>query len=134
MNAKSILSNNAKNSNLHIKIVSLILGYAFWYAIGETHTTRVWLDAPVCFFNIPKNTKISCKEKIKVQLFAKRSDLYTIDRETLAFHIDVANLQDKNTIIKLEPEQLLLPESVKMVRCSPANIAISVQEAKPVTV
>ena len=118
----------------HIKVISLILGYAFWYAIGQTQATKIWFDAPVCFYNIPKDAKISCKEKIKIQLFAKRADLYTIDKDTLAFHIDVANLQDKNTIIKLDPEQLLLPESVKMVRCCPASIAVSVQKAKPVTV
>ncbi|EKD23351.1 MAG: hypothetical protein ACD_82C00104G0002 [uncultured bacterium] len=134
MNVLTILSSRTKNNNLHIKIISAILGYAFWYAISQSHAAKIWLEAPICFYNIQKDTKISCKEKIYVQLFAKHADLYTIDKETLAFHVDAANLQDKNTIIKLEPEQLLLPESIKMVRCNPAIIAVSVEKEKPVTI
>lgn len=132
MSILKTFSSNLHKSNLHIKIISLILGYAFWSTIGQSHTTKIWLDAPICFYNIPKNNKISCKEKIKIQLFAKRSDLYTIDRDTLAFHIDVASLQNKSAIVKLEPEQLLLPESIKMANCYPESVAISVEAIKPV--
>lgn len=129
MNIITFFSNNAQ-----IKIISLILGYSFWHAISQSHATKIWLEAPICFYNIKENTKISCKEKIYIQLFAKRADLYTINKETIAFHIDATNLQDKNTMIKLEPEQLLLPESIKMVRCNPAIIAVSVEKEKPITV
>ena len=43
-------------------------------------------------------------------------------------------LENKSAVVRLDPEQLLLPESVKMVRCYPANIAVTVESVKPKSV
>jgi len=85
---------------------------------------------PLSFYNTPENLPIEAPEKIKIQLSAKRADLYTINKETLAFHIDMQDTNEGNIITQLKEEQLLLPESIKMVRCYPANIAIAIKEAK----
>jgi len=116
-------------SNAQIKIISLILGYSFWYIFSQSHACNIWVDAPISFYNIPKNLQIEAPEKIKMQLSAKRADLYTIDKKTVAFHIDMQNAKRGDTIIQPLEEQLLLPQSIKMVRCYPANIAISITES-----
>ncbi|MFC1842126.1 hypothetical protein ACFLYU_00500 [Candidatus Dependentiae bacterium] len=125
---KKIFLNNAQ-----IKIISLILGYSFWYIFSQSHVSKIWLDAPICFYNTPQSLQISCKDKVKIQLWAKRSDLYTIDRETLAFHIDMQEAKKGDIVMKLNQNQLLLPESIKMVRCYPTNIAVKINEIKTQT-
>lgn len=116
---KRIFLNNAQ-----IKIFSLILGYCFWHAIGQNQPTKIWLSAPVCFYNLNENVDISCKDSIKVQLYAKRADLASIEQENFAFHIDATEIEGGPQILNLKEKQLLLPDSIKMVRCSPTNIAI----------
>ena len=123
---KIFLENNLVN-NAPIKIISLIIGYSLWAIFSESHVTNIVLDAPVCFYNIPNTLQINCKDKVKVELSAKRSNLYTVDRETLAFHIDMQNAKIGDTVMKLCEEQLLLPDSIKMARCYPANIAVAIK-------
>lgn len=120
---KKIFLNNAQ-----IKIISLILGYSFWHIVSQSHVTSIWLEAPICFYQKPQHTQIEAPEKIKIQLSGKRADLYTIDMETVAFHINIKNIQTGNKIIKITKDQLLLPETITLVRCYPANIVVSVKE------
>ena len=67
---------------------------------------------------------------VKILLSAKRADLYTLDKETLAFHIDMQDAKVENRVIKLEEAQLLLPETIKLMRQYPVNIALTVKECK----
>jgi len=114
-------------SNAQIKIFSLILGYSFWYLFSQMHVSNIWLDASLYFYNLPENLQIEATDSIKIQLSAKRADLYTIDRETLAFHIDMQNAKTGNIVMKLKEEQLLLPDTIKLVRHYPVNIALTIK-------
>ena len=113
-------------NNVQIKIISIILGYSFWHIFSLSHTCLIWMEAPLSFYNMPKNLQIESPEKVKIQLSAKRADLYTIDKETLAFHINMQHAKEGNIITSLTKEQLLLPETIKIVRYYPANVAIKV--------
>ncbi|MFC1841886.1 hypothetical protein ACFLYA_02330 [Candidatus Dependentiae bacterium] len=115
-------------SNMHIKIISLIFGYSFWYLLSQSHVANIWFTVPICFYNVQDDIQIETTEKIKVQLSAKREDLYTVEQDNLAFHIDAQDTKIGNTVIKLQEKQLLLPNAIKMVKCYPTNIAISVEK------
>jgi len=120
---KKIFLNNAQ-----IKIISLLLGYSFWYVLSQTHIANIWLDVPISFYKLPKNIQVDAPEKIKIQLSGKRADLYTIERENLAFHVTMDDANTGCRTIKLSQEQLLLPNSIKLVRCKPTNIQIAIKE------
>jgi len=113
-------------NNTQIKLISLILGYCFWYVVSQSHISNITVDVPICFYKTNNTLTIEAPEKIKIQLSAKRADLYTINMKTLAFHIDMQDATQGTRILKLSEEQLLLPESIKLVRCYPANIYITV--------
>jgi len=124
---KSILKKIFLN-NAQIKIISFILGYSFWYLLSQTHVANIWLNAPICFYNTPENLQIEATEKVKILLSAKRADLYTLDKETLAFHIDMQGAKIGNRIMKLEETQLFLPNNIKLIRQYPANIALTIKK------
>lgn len=117
-------------SNAQIKIISLLLGYSFWYIFSQAHIARIWVEVPICFYQLPQNFQVEAPEKIRIQLSGKRSDLYTIDMETLAFHIYMQEKTKGTHVLKLSEQQLFLPNSIKMVRCYPANIAVHIKEMK----
>jgi hypothetical protein len=114
-------------TKVHIKIISLVFGYLFWYILSQSHTTKIWLEVPICFYDLPQNMQIDSREKIKIELSAKRCDLYTIDMENLAFHINTQKLTPGKHIVKLSEEQLLLPEAIKMVGSWPSSIPVLVK-------
>jgi len=115
-------------SNAQIKIISLILGYSFWHIFSQSHVTRIWYEVPISFYKVPKNIQVEAPEKIKIQLSGKRSDLYNIDVKTLAFHINMQDASVGNRIFKLTQKELFLPDSIRLVRCSPANIDIMIKK------
>jgi len=115
-------------NNTQIKIISLILGYCFWYVVSQSHVSNITIDVPICFYKINSDLQIEAPEKIKIQLSAKRADLYTINMETLAFHINMQDVTQGDHVLKLSEEQLLLPESIKLARCYPANICIAIKK------
>jgi len=120
-------------NNTQIKIVSLILGYSFWYIFSQSHITKIWIDVPICFYQKPENIKIDAPEKIRIQLSGKRSDMYTIDMKTIAFHINMQDTTLGIQALKLSQEQLFLPDSIKLARYSPSNIMMYVTKKNQTT-
>jgi len=117
-------------ANTPLKIMSCILGYSFWCILSCSHSSTVWIDAPLCFFGDNSQKKISAPEKISVALSAKRTDLHAIDRNALAIHVDTSTLHEGPNNITLDNKSLFLPDSIKLVHYSPANIVIDVKENK----
>jgi len=79
-------------SNLTLKIVSLIIGYGFWFTFSQSHTIAINVDVPLCFHSTSKQYTVSAPEYITVNLAGRRSDLLNIDLENLALHVDAAEL------------------------------------------
>lgn len=120
---KSILSN--KNN---LKFISLIIGYTIWAFMGETHISQIDYDVPISFYGAPHNVTISGPESVKIKLSAQRQELKNIDSNNLAFYIDASSFTYGIQQIKLTSEQLLLPDSIKLLRWAPANLLVTVTE------
>lgn len=117
---KSLLSNGT------LKVVSLILGYAFWSFLSQSHNSTIWVDAPVSFYGQAHDTYISAPETISLALCGKRSDLRCLDINSLALHIDASKLKKGPQQLLVDSSTLFLPSSIKLVHYSPANSSITV--------
>lgn len=104
-----------------LKIISLILGYTFWYILSSSHTSTAWINIPLCFYNIPEQKSVNAPEGLSVKIAGKRSELRMLDLDELAIHIDAEQLRDGRNVLAITPETIFLPEQIKLVHYSPLN-------------
>lgn len=125
---KSIHQKNLYLSNAPLAIISLLLGYSFWYIASYNHLMSLQLTTPLCFSELPKNYTFDAPEKIIITLTAKRSDLYALERETLAAHININKLLPGKHGIVLTEQHLFLPKNIALTQYKPANLCITISE------
>lgn len=114
-------------NNLSLNILAIVFGYTLWKSISEHQVINVTLQAPVSWYGTTGLT-VDAPEKISVTLQAKRDELYTLTK-TVAAHIDAATLHEGENPIKLNASHFILPESVKLVNCSPKQITIQARKS-----
>lgn len=81
---------------------------------------------PVCFYNTSENSEITAPEQITITLQAPRAVLATINKDTLAIHIDAQKLKAGKNPLYIGTDNLFLPETIKLVHYNPANSVIQV--------
>lgn len=113
---KKILWHNAP-----LKVISLILGYTFWYIFGHSHVTTAWVTVPLYFYNVPPATTIKAPETLFIKIAGKRSELRALDFEHLAIHIDAQTLQEGPNRLAISDARLFLPDTIKLIHYSPSN-------------
>ncbi len=107
--------------NASLKIISLILGYTFWYIFGHSHTSTAWITVPLCFYNVPAKNSIHGPETVSVKIAGKRSELRSLDIDELAIHINAQQLHEGKNSLNFTAQSLFLPESIKLVHYVPSN-------------
>jgi hypothetical protein len=120
LNTQTLITNN-----LTLKAVSLIMGYTFWFIWSQTQTTAYSLDVPLCVYNVPESAHIEAPETVSVQIAGKLQDIYHLDLDNLAVHIDGATLHEGSNQCIVKNEQLFVPDSIKMIHYAPSNILIA---------
>lgn len=115
-------------SNAPLKIISLILGYSFWYIIGHGSIINIWLTIPLSFYEIPDNITLRAPEMVSINITGKRSDLYSLDKEKLAVHINAHGLSLGYNNVSITTETLLLPDNIKLIDYRPSNILVEVRK------
>jgi hypothetical protein len=113
-------------SNAPLKVISLILGYTFWYIFGNSHTSTAWVTVPLCFYNVATTQTVHAPETISLKIAGKRSDLRALDPEQLAIHINAEQLHSGRNLITLTDEALFLPNSIKLVHYTPSNPTVEI--------
>jgi hypothetical protein len=127
---KAVHLKNLYLANAPLAIISLLLGYSFWYIASYNHMAHVQLTVPLCFSELPQNYSVQAPEKVAITLKAKRSDLYALDRETLAAHININKLLPGKHGIILTEQHLFLPKNIALTHYKPANLSIIISENK----
>lgn len=107
--------------NIPLKVISLLLGFTFWYIFSHSHTTTAWITIPLCFYNIPKHASIKAPESVSVKVAGTRAYLRSLDITELAIHVDSEKLHTGKNVLSITPERIFLPESIKLVDYCPSN-------------
>lgn len=116
--------NNLLLANVPLKLISLLLGYAFWYIFSSAHTMSIWLTIPVCFYAMPEQMKITGPEQITLKIAGKREYLRSLDLKSLAAHINAQQLSVGLQKITINEDMLFLPDTIKLVHCYPITIDV----------
>ena len=127
---KTIALKNLFLANAPLGIISLLLGYSFWYIASYNHIVSLQVTIPLCFSEITPTQNIQAPEKITVTLMGKRSDLYALEKNTLAAHISTNELLPGKHGIILTERHLFLPKNIVLTNYKPSNLCIAISENK----
>ena len=112
-------------SPIFLKATSLIIGFLLWNTINHLFTYSTWVTVPVCFYNAEAK-QIDAPESLTIELTGKRAQIRHIDQETLAAHIDAANLSLGTHKLNVTSEHLLLPPSISVTTVIPHTIIVTI--------
>jgi len=127
---KALHLKNLFLSNAPLAIISILLGYSFWYIASYNHIVSLRVNIPLCFSEATNSYVVHAPEKIAVTLMGKRSDLYSLERESLAAHININKLLPGKHGIILTEQHLFLPKNIALINYKPANLCIIISENK----
>jgi hypothetical protein len=112
-------------SNAPLKIISLFFGYSFWYIASSHQTITITQNVPLYFSELNSTYQIQGPENIQIILQGTRSQLYTLDYNTLAAHVPTDNLKSGINGIRITGQNLFLPNTIKLVEYKPSNLTIT---------
>lgn len=112
-------------SNAPLKVASCIIGYTFWFIFGHSQTIKTELSVPLCFYGTDQTMQIQAPESIRIELLGKRAVMQTVDLSNIAIHIDARDLAEGSQPIEITQEKMFLPESIKLIHYSPAQIMVT---------
>ncbi|HLW72762.1 MAG TPA: hypothetical protein VKR54_01820 [Candidatus Babeliales bacterium] len=127
---KKIELKNLFLTNAPLIIISLFLGYSFWYIASYDQTVTLQINVPLCFAGTTDNYSLQAPEKIDVTLKGKRADIYALEKQSLAAHINTSKLLPGIHGIIITEQHLFLPKSVALVQYKPTNLTITISEIK----
>ena len=117
-------------TNAPLIIISLFLGYSFWYIASYDQTVILQFNVPLCFAGATNNYALQAPEKIDVTLKGRRADIYALEKESLAVHINASKLLPGKHGIVVTDQHLFLPKNVVLVRYKPTNLTITVSDVE----
>ena len=119
----------ALTTNIALKIVSIVLGYALWNIVSQQQTIVISREALLYFYNIPQSYHVNAPETVTISLEGKKKYLKLLSSEQLAIHINGQELHIGEQPLIMNEKKLFLPEIIKLVNYSPTVISIDTQES-----
>ena len=122
---KSLLFNNAS-----LKTISLFLGYSFWHVASINKIIKISATVPLYFSATPDHITVKAPETITITLQGKRSDLYGLEKESLAAHVNISRLLPGKHGIILKEHHLFLPHTISLSHYEPSNLSCTIIDKK----
>lgn len=108
-----------------IKMGAFFLGYWIWSGISNYQVISYTCSVPLCFHNVT-NKKIDAPEKIEVVLRGYKNDIIHLDVQHIVAHVQAEDLHKGTNYIPLTDSLLLLPDTIKMIHCTPSPLVVQV--------
>lgn len=108
------------------KIAALILGYTIWLFGSNYQWVNKQYLIPICFSKNSEQT-IQAPEFVTIKISGPRNQMYYLHPSELAIHLDISEFKNGDHEIVLNPSNLFLPESLKLVELIPATISCNIQ-------
>ncbi len=118
--------------HLRLKIVSLLIALALWWAVAHDQPAEIALSVPIEFYNTPEHLEISSERiqraEIRVQGPARLlREMTTADLDAV---IDLAGSKVGERTFDLTPKQIRhLPHNVHIVQVVPSQIRLDLDRS-----
>lgn len=117
-------------SNAPLKIISLLLGYSFWHVASINQIITISTTIPLYFSSTPHQVSVKTPDEVTVTLQGKRSDLYGLEKESLAAHVNISKLLPGKHGIILKEHHLFLPHTITLLQYKPSNLSCTIVDKK----
>ncbi len=107
------------------KIAAILIGYSIWLFASNFTWVSKEISIPICFY---QNTdrQIQALESVFIKIAGPRNQMYHLKLSELAMHVDISDLKDGDHEIILNPVNLFLPETLKLIELIPAAISCNI--------
>lgn len=107
------------------RVVSVLLGYTIWIFASNFTWVSKEISVPICFYqNVDRH--IQAPEFVLIKITGPRNQMHHIKVSELAMHVDISDLKEGDHEIMLNPANLFLPETLKLVELIPATISCNI--------
>lgn len=113
-----------------IKINACLIGYGMWLVISQHQIITDTINVPVCFYKIPENVTITAPETVRITIKAPKNMIYHYAYEQPAIHLDISSYHLGIHDIRLEKENLFLPDGINLINLTPSLIQVQLQKAE----
>lgn len=116
--------------NFLLKLLSLAIAFSLWFFVnfGE-RDTEATLKVPLELRNIPAHLMIISPrvDFIDLRVVGPRTLLGRIDRNRLAFALDMGGVRPGPAVFRIDADTLPLPRGVRVARINPAQISLELE-------
>jgi YbbR domain-containing protein len=115
------------NRNRSLKLLSLLLALALWFAVGREERTETSLHLAVQFVNLPAKMVITGEvpAELEVRVIGPQSLVNRLSEGRLTHTIDLSGLKEGPQTFYLGPNSFFFPRGVVAVRIQPNPITIN---------
>ena len=114
-------------NNLMLKGIACMLGVLCWLKYSHNAPVHCWVTLPISFYNTPEDQKIDAPELVQVHIRGKRTDLYLLDTNKCAIHLDAQHLAPGMNKVHIASGDICLPEAVTMVNYNPSPVSVKIE-------
>ena len=97
---------------------------------SESETAR--FKVPISFYNIPENLDLELDnlKTVELQLSGRKNVLHFLDEEKLMVRLNLKNLESGENSYKITPQDLIIPDSLKIVSFLPKKVSFMLKVKK----
>lgn len=119
--------------NWHLKLLSIVLAFMLWSVITGEPPTEVGFTVPLELRNIPAGMIVvgDVPSGIQVRLHGPAALVRRLGAGDVIVALDLAGLGRGDHAFFLNPQEVIVPYGVRVVRLSPAQIHLRLEPAPP---
>ncbi len=113
--------------NRFLKILSLLLAIALWFAVSGEERTETTLNMTLEMVNIPADLMVTSEvpPAIQVRAVGSRSIISNLSQSRLIQTLDLSGYKSGRHTFSLGPNSLSLPRGVEVIRIQPNSITLT---------
>lgn len=113
-----------------LKLLSLLLAVALWFAVGGEERVETTLNVPVEIVNLDPQLMITSEvpSGLQLRLAGPRSTVRTLTQSRLVHSVDLSGAKPGRLSIAFGPASFTLPRGVSLIRVHPNPLTLTVVE------
>lgn len=125
-------------SNIFLMTVSGLLAIVLWLWVGAEERSEIIVSVPLEYRNLPRDYELSSKNellsKVNVWVRGGAATIKNLQAQDISVWLDLNNTRPGEQIYSLSNENVRVPYGLTVLRISPPQVALTVEEVERRTV